>query len=152
MKHHFAALIVLLLAHLAAIQAAAVKFSAIFSDHVVVQREKPVPVWGWAEPGENITVQFGGQKKTTVADANGRWMTKLDPMGASPEPRKLIAHAQTAGYTSSLRDVLVGDVWLCSGQSNMNVPVKNSENGDAEILAADHPQIRFFVVPEVAKA
>ena len=152
MKHHRAVLVALLLPSLATIQATEVKFAAIFSDHVVLQREKPVPVWGWAEPGENITVQFGGQKKTTIADANGRWMTKLDPMEASPEPRELVAHAQTAGKTSTISDVLVGDVWLCSGQSNMNVPVKNADNGDAEIAAADHPQIRFFVVPEVAKA
>ena len=142
MKHQRALLVALLLPSLATIQAAEVKFAAIFSDHVVLQREKPVPVWGWAEPGENITVQFGGQKKTAIADANGRWMTKLDPMGASPEPRELVAHAQTAGNTSKVSDVLVGDVWLCSGQSNMNVPVKNAVNGDPK---SPQPTIRRYV-------
>jgi sialate O-acetylesterase len=99
-----------------------------------------VLVWGWAKPGEEVAVEFATQKKTAKADAGGKWMVKLDPLKASTEPRKLKAGAVV------IRDVLVGDVWLCSGQSNMHFQMKSVQNAPQEIAAAEHPGLRFFTV------
>ncbi|MCY2996334.1 MAG: hypothetical protein NTY19_52085 [Planctomycetota bacterium] len=79
----------LLLAPLAALDAAELKLAAVFSDHMVLQRDKLVPVWGWANAGEKVTVEFAGQNKTAQADATGKWLVKLDPLKASAEPRRL---------------------------------------------------------------
>jgi sialate O-acetylesterase len=99
----------------------AITLPHIISDHMVLQRGKPVPIWGWAKQGEAITVTFAGQKKqTTVAGADGRWEVWLDPLAASAEP----AEMTVAGTeTITVKDVLVGEVWLCSGQSNMEKPL-----------------------------
>ena len=93
----------------------------ILSDHMVLQRGKPVPIWGWAKQGEVITVTFAGQKKqTTVEGADGRWEVWLNPLPTSAEPADL----RVAGTeTITVKDVLVGEVWLCSGQSNMEKPL-----------------------------
>ena len=99
----------------AAVSSGAVKVGAPFGDHMVLQRDRPVPVWGTADAGEKVRVAFAGQAKETVADANGRWRVNLEPMPASEEGRTL-----TAG-NAAFRDVLVGEVWLCSGQSNMSL-------------------------------
>ena len=95
---------------------AAVKFAAPFTDGAVLQREAKVPVWGTANPGESVTVTFAGQEKTATAAADGRWRVDLDPMPANCEGRVLAANGV------AVRDVLVGEVWLCSGQSNMGIP------------------------------
>lgn len=116
------------------------KLPAVFSDHMVLQREQAVPVWGQADVGELVTVEFAGQVKSTHADADGRWKVMLDAMPASAEPRALRAGSL------SFHDVLVGEVWLCSGQSNMSMSVGESANADNEAAAADHPVIRFFTV------
>ncbi len=99
-----------------------------------------VPVWGWANPGEAVTVEFAGQKKTEKADANGQWLVKLDPMAASAEPRELKAGDRV------LKNVVVGEVWLCSGQSNMHFRMNGVQNALSEIAAANHPSLRFFTV------
>lgn len=122
----------------------ALKMSTIFTDHMVLQREMPVPVWGWANPGEEVSVNFAGQKKTAKADAVGKWMVKLDPMQASAESRDLEVIAPSGSLR--LSDVLVGDVWLCTGQSNMGFGVNGSLNPEKEIPAANFPSIRFFIV------
>ena len=122
----------------------ALKLPGVFGDHMVLQRDHAVPVWGWAKPGGEITVEFAGQKKTTKADADGRWMVKLDSLTTSKEPRKM-AIAQAA-ETLVFSDILVGDVWLCSGQSNMHFQMSRVENSKEEIAAADHPAVRFFTV------
>lgn len=105
---------------------AAVKPGMPFSDHMVLQAGVPVPVWGTATPAENITVQFGEQTKTTVADADGKWRVTLDPMPASTESRDMTVTSVSVDSsihnphsTLKISDVLVGEVWLCSGQSNM---------------------------------
>ena len=95
---------------------AAVKFAAPFTDGAVLQREAKVPVWGTADAGEAVTVTFAGQSKSATAAADGRWRVDLDPMPASCEGRTLAANGV------AVRDVLVGEVWLCSGQSNMGIP------------------------------
>lgn len=103
---------------------AAPGFAAVFSDHAVLQRDTPVPVWGWADPGERVTVEFAGQRRTATADGTGRWSVMLEPLATSAEPRDLIA---TGNGTATARDVLVGEVWLASGQSNMGSPLSSVE-------------------------
>ena len=146
MKRTARFLTVLLLTLPAATHAAELRLAAIFSDHMVLQQEKPVPVWGWADPGEQITVEFAGQKKTATADSGGKWLVQLDPLPASLEPRTMTV--STAPSRSSLtrlvQAVLVGEVWLGSGQSNMAWPVRNSRDFEREQAAADLPQIRMF--------
>jgi len=124
---------------LAAAAAAEVSLPSLFGDHMVVQRDRPVPVWGTADPGEEVTVAFADQTVTTKADADGRWRVDLAPVGA------------TAGRTLRvnglvLEDVCAGDVWICSGQSNMEMPVARALNAAAEIAASDDPRLRLFTV------
>lgn len=122
----------------------------VFGDHMVLQAGQPVPVWGWAAPGETIVVRFGGQeKRTTAAAGDGRWEVRLDPLTSSSRPAELtIAGVETIRFT----DVLVGEVWLCSGQSNMEKPLgeqrgqKPTVNFEEELRAADFPQIRLLKV------
>ena len=116
------------------------RLPALFSDHMVLQRNQAVPVWGQADVGESVTVEFAGQVKSTTADAEGRWKVMLDAMPASAEPRTLKAGSV------SFHDVLVGEVWLCSGQSNMGMSVGESASADREVAAAEHPLIRLFTV------
>ncbi len=134
----------LLLASLSALQAAELKLAALFSDHMVLQRDKPVPVWGWADPGEQVTVEFAGQKKTVTADAGGKWLVKLEPMAASVEARTLVAKSQKEGREARVADVLVGEVWLGSGQSNMALAVSRARDFEKEQAAANLPLIRMF--------
>ena len=121
------------------------KLAALFSDNMVLQRDRPVPIWGWSKPGDRVAVEFAGQKKTATADAAGKWMVTLDPMPVSTEPRELVAG------DCRVKNVLVGDVWFCSGQSNMQMAVGESANAAAEMAAADFPYLRLFSVPQVAK-
>ncbi len=128
-------------------QAAELKLAAVFSDHMVLQREKPVAVWGWAEAGASVTVEFAGQKKTAIADANGKWLVKLDPLEACLESRDLIVTAenqQSKIGNLKLSDVLVGEVWLGAGQSNMEMAVAGANNFAAEKAAANFPLIRQY--------
>ena len=119
----------------------------IFGDHMVLQREQANPVWGKADAGETVTVSIGGQNHQTVADQHGDWRIQIAPMPANAEPQVL----QVSGLNSqvSFSDVLVGEVWICSGQSNMQWSLSNSYNGPVEIAAANHPQIRLISVPQV---
>ena len=135
----------LLLAFLSVLSAthAAVKLPSIFSDHMVLQRDLPAPVWGSAAPGEDITVEFAGQKKTVKADASGKWMVKLDPLKTNAEPQVLKAGGVT------INDVLVGEVWLASGQSNMEWEMAWKPDSQVDIPKATHPNIRLVKVPKV---
>ena len=123
----------------------------VFGDHMVLQSGKPAPVWGWANPGEAITVTFAGQKKQAVAaGTEGAWKIELDPLAISAQPAELtIAGANTVIF----HDVLVGEVWLCSGQSNMQKPVGawrgqpvQTIGAAEEIAAAEYPLIRLMNV------
>ncbi|MCI0332976.1 MAG: sialate O-acetylesterase [Planctomycetes bacterium] len=119
-----------------------VKLPAIFSDHAVLQRDMPVPVWGWAEPGEEVMVAIAGQMHKTKADDKGKWRVTLEPLSVGA-PLKMVV----AGNNRLERnDILVGEVWLCSGQSNMEWPVSLSTNADLEIPAANQPRIRLVRV------
>ncbi len=123
-----------------------VRLPSFFTEHMVIQRDVSVPVWGWADPSEVVTVAFADQSKSATADASGKWMLKLDPMPASAAGRDLIVQSSIENRQSKISDVLVGDVWLCSGQSNMHFRMKTVENADQEIAAAEHPHLRFFTV------
>ena len=123
--------------------AASFRLAAPISDHMVLQREKPVAVWGWADAGESVTVAFAGQSKSATADADGKWMLKLDALTASAEPRSLVVTGKD-GHKLEVKDVLVGEVWLGSGQSNMAMTVQGANNFAAEKTAAKYPLIRHY--------
>lgn len=120
-----------------------VRLHPLFSDHTVLQRGKPVPVWGWADPGESVRVEFGGQKVATRTDDQGRWKVELKPLKASAEGRTLRV---TGDNTVELQDVVVGEVWLCSGQSNMEWPLASSFEPEADIQGSTNPHLRLFTV------
>jgi sialate O-acetylesterase len=127
-----------------------VTLPAIFSDHMVVQAEKTVPVWGWAEPGERVTVSLAGESQSTQTGADRKWLVKLAPVQATAEPQTLTV---TGKNTQTVRDVLVGEVWLCSGQSNMEMQIRGLhgqvDRAEEEISAANYPLIRMFVHHDV---
>jgi sialate O-acetylesterase len=128
--------------------ASSLRLPAILGDHMVLQADKPVPIWGWSEAGTEVTVSFADQSAKVVADAHGRWRTVLPPMPASDTPREL---AVTAGGERLVRrDVLVGEVWLCSGQSNMAMKLAAAEGGNEAAQAAT-ASMRFFTVPNAPK-
>lgn len=120
----------------------------LFSDHVVLQRGVKVPVWGWANPGTQVMVVFGSQRKTAVAQADGKWTVHLNAMAASAEPRELKVTGPGAQEDVTVHDVLVGDVWLCSGQSNMEMGIAAC-NATNDIAHADFPLIRLLTVPRL---
>jgi len=120
-----------------------VELPHIFSNHMVLQRNADIPVWGIAESAEEITIEFSNQKKQTLADAWGRWRIYLDSIQAGGPYAMTIKGRKK---TIIIRDILVGDVWLCSGQSNMDWPVKNSLNHNMEISTANYPKIRLCKV------
>ena len=123
-----------------AVARANVVLPPVFSDHMVLQAGTNVPVWGSAEPGEKITVSIAGQTQTTAADKNGQWKVTLEALNVSG-PLTLTV---TANNTITIKDVLVGEVWLCSGQSNMVFPVRKARDFDHEQPAATWPRIRAF--------
>ena len=137
------------LTSLAGTVCADVRLPAFFNDHMVVQQQLPVKVWGWAEPAEEITVAFGGNQQTTKADTNGRWSIELPAMPANKTPQTMTISATN---TIEIKDVLVGEVWLCSGQSNMEWQVRRCANAEAEIAAGNHPLIRHIKIPRRASA
>lgn len=122
---------------------AQLKLARLFSDHVVLQRQKPIPVWGWATPKEKVTVTLANQKQVTTADASGKWTVKFAPMEAGgPYTMNVVAKSGKLAVT----DILLGEVWLCSGQSNMEWPVRQADNFQVEKKNANFPQIRHFFV------
>ena len=123
-----------------------VSLPAVFSKGMVLQRGVNVPVWGWATAGEEVSVTLGAQVKTAKADDKGNWSVSLDPMLANEKPEELVV----AGKNKlSVADVLVGEVWLCSGQSNMQMTVSEAKDAEAETAAAKFPQIRMFNVERI---
>lgn len=114
----------------------------VFTDHMVLQRNQELPVWGRADSGARVTVEFNGEKQTTLAGADGRWLIRLAGQPASAKPRSLRVSARSE--SRELTDVLVGEVWLCAGQSNMEWPLAKEMHASAEIPAASHAAIRFF--------
>lgn len=117
-----------------------VRLPAVFSDHMVLQRDATVPVWGWADPGEKVTVTIGGQVQAATADTAGKWMVKLSRLDRVVPPTLTVKGRNTI----TINDVLVGEVWLGSGQSNMAMTVARSQDFDTEKPAAVFPEIRMF--------
>jgi sialate O-acetylesterase len=116
----------LIFAPLAVLHAAELKLPSIFSDHVVLQCDKAVPLWGWADAGEEIVVEFAGQTKSTTASTEGKWMVKPDALEASAESRELVVKSLTRNRSLMVADVLVGEVWAGGGQSNMEFDLRAS--------------------------
>ncbi len=122
-----------------------VKLPKVFGDNMVIQREAPITVWGWADPGESVTVSFGTGKASAKADAKGEWKLELSAQSASANPAKMTVKGKNEIV---LQNVLVGDVWLCSGQSNMEMGVNACTEKEKEVPAANNPSIRLFKVPK----
>lgn len=124
------------------------KVASIFSDNMVLQREKPVRIWGRAHPGEKITVTFKSQAESVRVDWDGHWSLELAPLTTDSSPASLTvkAGAESIAFTN----VLVGEVWLASGQSNMFFPVEKALNAPQEIAAADDPNLRLFSVNRIS--
>jgi sialate O-acetylesterase len=121
---------------------AAVKLPAIFGDNMVLQQGRPVPVWGWADKDEDVTVILGRQQLSTKAGPDGRWKVALDKLDLG-EPLTLTVKG-SSGSEIALKNILVGEVWICSGQSNMELGVDACNKAAEEIAAADFPKIRLF--------
>lgn len=132
----------LLLPFIACSLQAAVKLHPLFTDGAVLQRDQPVPVWGTASPGEKVEVSFAGQTAQATADAAGKWSVTLTPLAASSEPSVLTVRGEN---TVSVPNVVVGDVWLASGQSNMASPMSSGSAANA-LPEANDPLLRFFTV------
>ncbi|NLX24012.1 MAG: sialate O-acetylesterase [Phycisphaerae bacterium] len=120
-----------------------IRLPHVIGSHMVIQRDLAIPIWGWAKPGEEVQVLLANRTATATADAGGRWLVKLEPLPAGG-PHTLTV----AGFnTIELTDVLIGDVWLCSGQSNMEMSIKSVEGGPEAVAQANHPRIRILQVP-----
>jgi sialate O-acetylesterase len=137
------ALVVALLAGSA--RAGDLRLPTLFTDHAVLQRDKQLPVWGWAGARANVDVAINGTLTSTTADDAGRWRAMLPPLKAGGSFEMVI---KSAGETRTLRDVYVGDVWLCSGQSNMAHNMSEAEHGERDAAASDFPLLRTFRVKE----
>ncbi|REG96417.1 sialate O-acetylesterase [Flavobacterium aquicola] len=121
-----------------------VRVPLLFSDGMVLQRNKQIPVWGWADANEKVQVQFNKQVKTIIADKNGKWMVKLDAEQAGGPFELTIS----GNNKIVIKDVLIGEVWICSGQSNMEFQVYKTMNSEAEISDSNYPMIRHFGVAQ----
>jgi len=128
-----------------AVAQADVKVPAIFTDHMVLQQGQKNRVWGWADPGEEVTVTIAGQTKTTKAGADGSWKVALDPMPAGGPHSMTVKGKNTVTFD----DVLVGEVWICSGQSNMQWDLNAANDADLEAITAKFPRLRLISVPQV---
>lgn len=123
-----------------------VKLPKVFSSHMVLQRDRPLPIWGWADPGEEVTVQLDQASATTKTDALGAWKVVLPAVKADGQAHRMTIRGQN---TIALEDVLIGDVWIGSGQSNMEYSLADSVGGKEAVAAARWPQIRLLHVEKV---
>ena len=127
---------------------AAVKLPSIIGDNMILQREKPLPIWGTDDASAKITVTLGDNTATTTADANGKWRVTLPAMKSGGDALTL----KVDGTNSvTVKNILIGEVWLCSGQSNMEWTVSRSDNAQQEIAQSDHPRIRHIKIPHTPK-
>ena len=133
-----------------AVAAEAPLLGAPFQDHAVFQRGRPIPLWGWAQPGEAVSLSFAGATIQVVSGPSGRWQARL-PAPTAEGPYELDVRS-AGGATQSVHDILIGDVWLCSGQSNMELQVRRSLNSDTEIANSANPRIRLLQIPKGSAA
>ena len=134
-----------LLALASSISAYAVRLPAVINSNMVLQRDMQVPIWGWGDAGEKVTVTFAGQKKVTTVGKNGEWMVKLDKLKANASASTLTVKGKNE---IKLENVLVGEVWICSGQSNMEWHVRQCAKPQEEIAKAN----RDFMIAQVELA
>src|SRR5687767_13448892 len=139
------AFLLLVLIFSPALLAADFKLPSIFSDNMVLQRNFASPVWGLANPGESITIKIADQSKQATAGADGKWLVKLDPMKEGG-PHTLTVSGPS---TITLNNVLIGDVWICSGQSNMQWSIKQSKDPESVIANSTNPNLRLFYVQRI---
>ena len=119
--------------------------SNVFQTNMVIQRDKPITVWGWATPGESVTVQFGSKQATATTSDSRRWEVNLPAKPANAQPAQMVVKGAKESLT--FENILVGDVWVLGGQSNMEFPLHKVENGSLEIVSANYPEIRILTVP-----
>lgn len=124
---------------------AAVKLPSVFGSNMVLQQGRPVPVWGWADKGEQVTVTLGMQKQTVRTGDDGRWKVTFAKLSLG-KPLEMTVKG-VSGNSLTLTNVLVGEVWVCSGQSNMEIGIGACNDAQKEIAAANYPEIRIFRVP-----
>ena len=125
---------------------AKVSLPNIFGDHMVLQREQANSVWGKASPGEKVSVSIGGQSHTTTTAIDGSWQVTLEPLEVGG-PYELEIRGNN---TLTFNDILVGEVWVCSGQSNMQWPVRASADVELQVASANYSEIRLLSVPQIA--
>lgn len=123
---------------------AGLRLPAVLGDNMVLQQGQADPVWGWDTPGASVTVKFAGQTKTAKADEKGRWSIKLDAMPASSAPTTMVIDGSSH---KEIKNILVGEVWLCSGQSNMALTLDRVWNAEVEAAGLKHPHLRLLNVP-----
>ncbi len=126
---------------------AEIRLGAPFSDHMIVQHDKPLTIWGWDEPGQAVGIAFAGKEAKAVAAKDGRWEAEI----ATPDAGGPFEIAVTGSSSVTLKDVLSGEVWLASGQSNMEFPLGKSEGGEEAVKHAADGELRFLKVPRVAQ-
>ncbi|HBC89754.1 MAG TPA: 9-O-acetylesterase [Lentisphaeria bacterium] len=129
------------------------RLPSIFGSNMVLQHGMKFPVWGRSTPGDKITVEFSDQKRSAVTGKNGKWRVVLDPVGISREPRTMTITSSKISKSSNLqiKNILVGDVWVCSGQSNMEFSLKQSIGAEEAIKDSANSAIRLFTVPRLTK-
>jgi sialate O-acetylesterase len=130
---------------------ASIQLPSVIGNHMVLQQEKPIKIWGWAEQGEAISVVFGNQRAQASAGKDGFWEVVFKPMKAGERPLEMTISG-TMSQTVTLDNILVGEVWVCSGQSNMEWEMQRTYSPIPEIQRADYPQIRLFHVPRKTSA
>src|SRR6266446_5852940 len=142
--HRTCSCVLTVLISAAASARAEVRLPALFSDNMVLQQGTKVPVWGWADDGEQVTVQFRGQTARTTAKG-GKWMVTLKSLKAGG-PDNFVVEGKNK---IEIKNVLVGEVWICSGQSNMELPIERSFESTNDIAASVNPMLHLFHVPHV---
>jgi sialate O-acetylesterase len=142
-RNHFLLTLVVACFCLSMTARAAIKLPSVIGDNMVLQRGEAVPIWGWDDPGTEVTVTLGDTRGTTTTSEGGKWMVKLPAMEAGGPHTMTIQGTDTV----TVNNILVGEVWLCSGQSNMEWSVSASDNAQQEIASADHPRIRHIKIP-----
>ncbi|HCQ39821.1 MAG TPA: sialate O-acetylesterase, partial [Verrucomicrobiales bacterium] len=118
------------------------KMPNIFGDKMVLQRDKPIRIWGWAGAESPVTVSFAGKSETVIPDSKGKWEVALAAMSAQSSGQALTVRRKEEALV--FKDVLVGDVWLCGGQSNMEWRLRSSRDADLEIPSSNYPALRFL--------
>ncbi|NOY00710.1 MAG: sialate O-acetylesterase [Verrucomicrobia bacterium] len=127
---------------------AALKLPTVIGDNMVLQRDQDLKIWGWDNAGQEVSVSFGGQTVKGKANDKGRWEVTLKPLKTNAKPQQMVVSG-SGGEKITVSNILVGEVWLCSGQSNMSFAVGRSYGGDLDALTANYPNIRMISVPQV---